>query len=153
MWVVEQALVALTPWESLGANAQVVVLDEWWTLVVVLLLVFQVGVQHAEGDCGSSHEEGETLPQLPATFWSNNLGGEKWHDVYYITNFKYVTFFEIVEKNTYLHVLQRWPMGRRPLTPAARMSPYNGGETYSEALPCYWIEFFTNLNQPRNENF
>lgn len=65
--VVEQALLALTPGEALLAAAQVVVLDELLAGLVVLLLVLQIGVQHAQSHGGHGHEEGQALPHLVAT--------------------------------------------------------------------------------------
>jgi hypothetical protein len=56
MWVVEQALVALSPWESLVSDAQVFVLDELGA-VSMGLLVFQVCVQADQSDGGESDEE------------------------------------------------------------------------------------------------
>lgn len=73
--VVEQALVALAPREALVADAQVFVLDEFWSRVSVLLLVLQVGVQHAQADGRHGHEERQLLPHLvSAGFMSSNSG-------------------------------------------------------------------------------
>lgn len=48
---------------DLGADAEVGVRDELGLLVAVLLLL-QVHVQHAHGDTGQSHHEGQNLPGL-----------------------------------------------------------------------------------------
>jgi len=68
MGVVEQALLALSPREALLAAAQVIVLDELLAGLVVVLLVLQVGIQHAQTDGGNGHEERQTLPDLVATW-------------------------------------------------------------------------------------
>lgn len=57
MGVVEQALVAITPGETLLTATQVIVLDELLARVVVFFLVLQVGIQHAQTDCWQSHKE------------------------------------------------------------------------------------------------
>lgn len=67
MGVVEQALVAFAPREALLATTQVFVLDKLLAGLVVLLLVLQVGIQHAQTHGGHGHEEGQTLPHLVAS--------------------------------------------------------------------------------------
>lgn len=67
MGVVEQALVALAPRETLLTATQIFVLNELLAGVIVLLLVLQVCVQHAQTDSWHGHEERQTLPDLVAT--------------------------------------------------------------------------------------
>lgn len=67
MGVVEQALVALSPGEALLTATQVIVLDELLTWVIVLLLMLQVCVKHAQTNCWQGNEERQTLPDLVAT--------------------------------------------------------------------------------------
>jgi hypothetical protein len=56
MWVVEQALVAFSPWESLVSDSQVFVLDKLGA-VSMGLLVFQVCVQADQSNGGHGNEE------------------------------------------------------------------------------------------------
>jgi hypothetical protein len=63
MWVVEQALVALAPWESLVSDSEVFVFDELGT-VSMWLLVFQVCVQGDQTNSWEGDEERQALPQL-----------------------------------------------------------------------------------------
>jgi hypothetical protein len=63
---VEQALGSISPWESLVSDAEILVLDELWS-VNCHLLVFQVCVQHAQTDGWDGNEEGQAFPQLVAS--------------------------------------------------------------------------------------
>lgn len=46
-WVVEQAFVSLTPWETLGANSQIIIFYEFGTWLMVIFLMAQISVQRA----------------------------------------------------------------------------------------------------------
>lgn len=52
----EQALGSFAPWESLVTDSQVLVLHKLWTMYGHLLM-FQVGVEHAQTDGGHGDEE------------------------------------------------------------------------------------------------
>lgn len=65
MGIVEQGMVAVSPWEPLGTDAKVLVWDEFWRLMRVPCHL-QVGVQHAETNSWEGDEEGQVAPQFPA---------------------------------------------------------------------------------------
>ena len=67
MGVMEQRFLSFAPWETLGADAHVIVLDERFTFVVGVLLVGKVAVHAAEDDCWECHEKGQVLPHFVAT--------------------------------------------------------------------------------------
>lgn len=63
MWVVEKTFVAITPGETLAANAKMGVRDKLWLLMAVVLLL-QECVQHANSNTWKGNHEGEDLPGL-----------------------------------------------------------------------------------------
>lgn len=67
--VVDQGPGAVSPGEALVPDAHMVVGDELWPGLIVISLVSQVRVHHAQGDRGQSHDKGQLLPQLVATAW------------------------------------------------------------------------------------
>lgn len=75
--VVDQGPGAIAPRESLVADAHMVVGHELWSGLVVVSLVSQVGVHHAQGDRGQSHEQRQLLPQLVATAWKGEGGQDE----------------------------------------------------------------------------
>lgn len=78
MGVVEERLLAITPWETLGTNAHEVVGFELRAFFMGMLLVSQVGVEHTKTNCGECNEESHLLPQLEATSMassSSSVGG------------------------------------------------------------------------------
>lgn len=76
--VVEQGVVAVSPWESLVPDAHVIVLDEFGTRLSVVSLVAQVGVHHAESYSGQCHDEAQPLPQLIAATLKGPRGYKYW---------------------------------------------------------------------------
>lgn len=64
----EEAVVAISPWESLGSDSQILVLHELRAMNCHFLM-FQVCIQHAQADGGNCHEQRQALPQLPAFTW------------------------------------------------------------------------------------
>lgn len=67
VWVVDQWASAISPGESLVPDTHMVVRDELWPGLVVVSLVSQVRVDHAQGDGGQSHQQTQFLPQLVST--------------------------------------------------------------------------------------
>lgn len=53
---VEQAVVSVSPWETLGAHSHVVVWNVFGAMASVLLM-FQIGIQHTHHNSGNSNEE------------------------------------------------------------------------------------------------
>lgn len=64
MGIVEQGPGAIAPRESLVPDPHMLIGYEFWPGLVVIGLVAQVGVHHAQDHRGSSHQVGELLPQL-----------------------------------------------------------------------------------------
>lgn len=60
--VVEQAVVAIAPWESLSANVQMFVCNELWSRLFGVLHVAQVSVDHAQCDGWEANEKGQVTP-------------------------------------------------------------------------------------------
>ena len=50
-----------------ASNRIWIVFDELLTRVIVLLLILQVGIQHAQTDSGKSNQEAQTFPDLVTT--------------------------------------------------------------------------------------
>ena len=73
MWVVEQAMLSISPWEPLGSDAQMFVRDEFRSCLIVISLVAQVGVQHAKAYGWESSEEEQVLPHFVATWKAINI--------------------------------------------------------------------------------
>jgi hypothetical protein len=73
VWVVEQRLLAIAPWEALVTFAKVVHLDEGWTRRSGMFLVLQVGVQGADQYTGNGHKEGEPFPQFVTAAWEGEI--------------------------------------------------------------------------------
>lgn len=67
MGVMKQAALALSPRETLVADTHMLVRDEFRPGMAVLLLVLQVGIQHAQTHGRKGDEEGQFLPGLVAT--------------------------------------------------------------------------------------
>ena len=67
MGVMKQAALALSPRETLVADTHMLVRDELRPGMAVLLLVLQVGIQHAQTHGRKGNEEGQFLPGLVAT--------------------------------------------------------------------------------------
>lgn len=67
--VVDERPGAISPRESLVPDAHMIVWDELWPGLSVVSLVAQVGVHHAQGDRGNSHEPRQLLPQFVAAAW------------------------------------------------------------------------------------
>lgn len=67
MGVMKQAALALSPRETLIADTHMLVRDEFRPGMAVLLLVLQVGIQHAQTHGRKGDEEGQFLPGLVAT--------------------------------------------------------------------------------------
>lgn len=64
--VVEQAMVAIAPWEGLLTDAQMFVFDEFGTWMFGVLNMAQIGVQHSQANAWEADEEGQTLPEFDA---------------------------------------------------------------------------------------
>lgn len=62
MRIVEQALAAITPWETLGADAQIIVFNKFSAWLVVTFLMAQIGVDHAQSNGWNSDKEGQFFP-------------------------------------------------------------------------------------------
>lgn len=58
----EQAMVAIAPWETLSANSQVLVWDVFWSWLFGMLHMAQIGIDHAQGDGRESNEIGQVTP-------------------------------------------------------------------------------------------
>lgn len=56
MWIVEQRLGAITPWETLCPYAQIFVLDERW-LLMWMIFVFQIAADTSQTDGRKGYEE------------------------------------------------------------------------------------------------
>lgn len=62
-WVVEQAVLAITPWEGLPADKHVLVRNEFRTRMFRMLNMTQVCVQHAQTDGWETDEKCHTSPE------------------------------------------------------------------------------------------
>lgn len=62
----EQAVVSITPWEWLPADAQVFVWNELRTWMFRVLHMTQVCIQHAQTDSWETDEECQTSPEYHA---------------------------------------------------------------------------------------
>lgn len=62
-WIMEQAMVAITPWEWLSADSQMFICNEFWTWLFSVFLMTQVSVQHAQTDSWETDEERQSSPQ------------------------------------------------------------------------------------------
>lgn len=59
----EQAVVAITPWEWLSTDSQMFICDKFWTWLFSVFHMTQVSIQHAQTDSWETDEERQSSPQ------------------------------------------------------------------------------------------